>query len=55
VRTPLVVLNEGFKSAFLALAVLAGIDTALALLLLGHLRKAPQEQLEAIPSPIHND
>jgi EmrB/QacA subfamily drug resistance transporter len=40
---PLVVLNEGFQSAFLACAVLAGIGLALALLLLGRPRKAPQE------------
>jgi EmrB/QacA subfamily drug resistance transporter len=42
---PLVVLNEGFQSAFLACVVLTGIGMALALLLLG-LRKAPQERLE---------
>jgi predicted MFS family arabinose efflux permease len=41
------VLNHGFQSAFLALVVLAGIAMALALLLLGGPRKAPQEQLEA--------
>jgi EmrB/QacA subfamily drug resistance transporter len=38
---PLVVLNEGFQSAFLACAVLAGIGLALALLL-GRPRKAPR-------------
>jgi EmrB/QacA subfamily drug resistance transporter len=43
----LVVLNHGFQSAFLALVVLAGIGMALALLLLGRPRKAPQERLEA--------
>jgi EmrB/QacA subfamily drug resistance transporter len=43
---PLVVLNEGFQSAFLALVVLAAIGMALALLLLGRPRKARQEQLE---------
>jgi EmrB/QacA subfamily drug resistance transporter len=43
----LVVLNHGFQSAFLALVVLAGIGMALALLLLGGPRKAPQERLEA--------
>jgi EmrB/QacA subfamily drug resistance transporter len=48
---PLVVLTEGFQSAFLAVAVLAGIGLALALLLLGPLRKAPQEQLEPVPAP----
>jgi len=51
----LVVLNEGFQSAFLACAVLAGIGMALALLLLGRPRQAPQERLEAIPVPIQND
>jgi EmrB/QacA subfamily drug resistance transporter len=45
----LVVLNEGFQSAFLALVVLAAIGMALALLLLGRPRKAPQERLEAVP------
>ena len=35
---PLVVLNEGFQSAFLACVVLAGIGMALALLLLGRAR-----------------
>jgi EmrB/QacA subfamily drug resistance transporter len=43
----LVVLNHGFQSAFLALVVLAGLGMALALLLLGGPRKAPQERLEA--------
>jgi hypothetical protein len=38
------VLNHGFQSAFLALAVLAGIGLALALLLLGAPRNAPQER-----------
>jgi EmrB/QacA subfamily drug resistance transporter len=46
----LVVLNEGFQSAFLACAVLAGIGIALALLLLGRPRKAPQERLEPLPA-----
>jgi hypothetical protein len=45
---PLVVLNEGFQSAFLALVVLAGIGLALALLLLGRPRKAPQEHPEPV-------
>jgi MFS family permease len=48
---PLVVLTEGFQSAFLAVAVLAGIGLALALLLPGRSRKAPQEQLEPVPAP----
>jgi len=52
---PLVVLNEGFQSAFLALVVLAGIGTALALLLLGRPRKTPQERIEAMPVPIQSD
>ena len=51
---PLVVLNEGFQSAFLACVVLAGIGLALALLLLGRPRKAPQEQSEAAPASIQN-
>jgi predicted MFS family arabinose efflux permease len=45
----IVVLNEGFQSAFLACVVLAGIGVALALLLLG--RRAPQQQLEVAPAP----
>jgi len=52
---PLVVLNEGFQSAFLACVVLAGIGVALALLLLGRPRKAPQERIEAVPVPFPND
>src|SRR6266511_1687676 len=51
----LVVLDEGFQSAFLALVVLAGIGIALALLLLGRPRRAPQERLEAVPVPIQSD
>jgi EmrB/QacA subfamily drug resistance transporter len=51
----LVVLNQGLQSAFLALVVLAAIGMALALLLLGGPRKAPQERLEAVPVPIQND
>jgi EmrB/QacA subfamily drug resistance transporter len=47
---PLVVLNEGFQSAFLACVVLAGIGMALALLLLGRPRKAPHERLERLPA-----
>jgi EmrB/QacA subfamily drug resistance transporter len=52
---PLVVLNEGFQSAFVACVVLAGIGVALALLLLGRLQKAPQARLEAAPVPIQDD
>jgi EmrB/QacA subfamily drug resistance transporter len=47
---PLVVLNEGYQSAFLALVVLAGIGMALALLLLGRPRKVPDERLEPVPA-----
>jgi hypothetical protein len=49
------VLNQGFQSAFLALVVLAAIGIALALLLLGHPRKARQERLEVVPVPVQND
>lgn len=52
---PLVVLTEGFESAFLACVVLAGIGVALALLLLGRPRKAPQERRGAVPVPVPND
>jgi EmrB/QacA subfamily drug resistance transporter len=48
---PLVVLNEGFQSAFMACVVLAGIGLVLALLLLGRRRAAATEQLELEPSP----
>ena len=41
---PFVVLTEGYRSAFVACAVLAGIGLALALLLPGRPRKARQEQ-----------
>jgi hypothetical protein len=51
---PLLVLTDGFQSAFVACVVLAGIGLALALLLLGRPRKAPQEPLEAVPVPIQN-
>jgi EmrB/QacA subfamily drug resistance transporter len=46
---PLVVLTEGFQSAFFALVVLAGIGLGLAPLLLGRVQKAPQERLETVP------
>jgi MFS family permease len=52
---PLVVLNEGFQSAFLACVVLAGIGLALALFLPGRPRKAPQERHEAVPVSVPND
>jgi EmrB/QacA subfamily drug resistance transporter len=47
---PLVVLNEGFQSAFLAVVVLAAIGVAVALLLLGRPRTAPQQQPEPEPA-----
>ena len=47
---PLVVLNEGFQSAFAACVVLGGIGAALALLLLGRPRKAADELPEPIPA-----
>jgi EmrB/QacA subfamily drug resistance transporter len=47
---PLVVLNEGFQSAFVACVVLAGIGLALALLLSGRSREALQERLEPVPA-----
>jgi EmrB/QacA subfamily drug resistance transporter len=43
---PLVVLTEGFQSAFVGCVVLAAIGMALALLLPGRPREAPQERLE---------
>ena len=48
----LTALTEGFQSAFLAVALLAGIGVALALLLLGRPRRVPQEQLELEPSTV---
>ena len=45
---PLVVLTEGYQSAFVACAVLAGIGLALALLLPGRPRKAAHE----LPEPV---
>jgi EmrB/QacA subfamily drug resistance transporter len=50
---PLVVLTEGFQSAFLALVVLAGIGLALAPLLLRPAQSAPQERLETVP--VHSE
>jgi EmrB/QacA subfamily drug resistance transporter len=57
---PLVVLNEGFQSAFWACVVVAGIGVALALLLLGRPRGAASlpggaERLEPAPVPIRSD
>jgi urea transporter len=51
----LVALTEGFQSAFLAVAVLAGIGVALALLLLGRPRGAVQELLEPAPVPVRSE
>jgi MFS family permease len=48
---PLIALNEGFQSAFLAVVVLAGIGVALALLLPGRPRKVPQGRPEPVPAP----
>jgi EmrB/QacA subfamily drug resistance transporter len=51
---PVVVLTEGFQSAFLALVVLAGVGLVLAPLLLGRVQRAPEEErLEPIPHPDH--
>jgi EmrB/QacA subfamily drug resistance transporter len=47
---PLVVLNEGFQSAFVACVVLGGIGAALALLLLGRPRKTTDELPEPVPA-----
>jgi EmrB/QacA subfamily drug resistance transporter len=47
---PLVVLTEGFQSAFVACVILAAIGVALALLLLGRPREVPQERLEPAPA-----
>jgi MFS family permease len=52
---PLVALTEGFQSAFFAVALLAGIGTALALLLLGRPRGAVQERLEPAPVPVRSE
>ncbi len=47
---PLAVLTEGYQSAFVACAVLAGIGLALALLLPGRPRKAAHELPELVPA-----
>jgi EmrB/QacA subfamily drug resistance transporter len=49
--SPITGLNEGFQSAFLACAILAGVGVALCLLLLGRPRPPVREQLEAVPVP----
>jgi MFS family permease len=47
---PLVVLTEGYQSAFVACVVLAAIGVALALLLLGRPRRVVRERLEPVPA-----
>jgi EmrB/QacA subfamily drug resistance transporter len=47
---PLVVLTQGYQSAFVACAVLAGIGLALALLLPGRPRRAAHEMPEPVPA-----
>ena len=47
---PLVVLTEGFQSAFVACVVLGAIGVAFALLLLGPRPTARREQLEPVPA-----
>src|ERR687896_877188 len=47
--SPLVVLTEGFQSAFVACVVMAGIGVAPALLLLGPPPRAAQERLDVAP------
>jgi EmrB/QacA subfamily drug resistance transporter len=47
---PLVVLNEGFQSAFVACVVLGAIGAALAVLLLGRPRKATDELPKPVPA-----
>jgi hypothetical protein len=49
---PLVVLNEGIQSAFVARVVLAVIGMALALVLLGRPRTATYERLEPVPATV---
>jgi EmrB/QacA subfamily drug resistance transporter len=52
---PLVVLTEGYQSAFLACAVLAGIGLVLALLLPGRPRTAAHESPELVPAASARD
>ena len=49
---PLVALTEGFQSAFLAAAILAGIGVALTVLLPGRQRRTTQEGVEIEPSMV---
>jgi EmrB/QacA subfamily drug resistance transporter len=51
----LVALTEGFRSAFVAITILAAIGVALALLLPGKPRGITQDQLELEPSPVPGD
>jgi EmrB/QacA subfamily drug resistance transporter len=51
----LVVLNEGFQSAFLAVVVLAGIGMALALLLPGRPRTTRRQHLDPAPATSAGD
>src|SRR5262249_25595842 len=53
--SPLVVLTEGFQSAFVACVVLAGTGLAVALLFLGRPRNAPEDRIETVPLISHND
>ncbi|MGH3070859.1 MAG: MFS transporter [Gaiellaceae bacterium] len=48
---PAFALTEGFRSAFMACAVLAGIGLAVALLLLGKPRSSAEEEVDAVPVP----
>jgi EmrB/QacA subfamily drug resistance transporter len=52
---PLVVLNEGFQSAFLACVVLAGLGLALALLLPGSPRRSAHQLPEPVPATSATD
>jgi EmrB/QacA subfamily drug resistance transporter len=47
---PLVPLTAGFQSAFMAVAILAGIGVVLALALLGRSQTAPDGELEPVPA-----
>ena len=49
--SPLVALTEGYQSAFLATAILAGLGVAVALLLLGRPHGAAQETSVVTPGP----
>jgi EmrB/QacA subfamily drug resistance transporter len=51
--SPLVALTEGFQSAFLAIAILAGMGVVLALALLGRPRGEGEAREVLEPAPIH--